>query len=669
MQNIGEKNMNHIIKQRKEVVRTFQEHTNSTVPNDVQIYRLAEFSNSFFNNGTILHSYRTKIINDISDGVKLKEKKDIRFNESICKILLNALSDAEKSMQPKQTPPTRSVTFHEKYDTPRTSPPVIPDQRVTNLENRANFKFSMKTSADKGSSRIEFRLNMKPKNTDTNSVYQLQRQLQELVNELLGSDKSLRFLPWYNNIEQTPLPHNKIPNDIRLINRYFQRVRPKEVGFTYGEFKIRHKKKWENIIYDLTPLLTETKHGMYYQKVQCQNTANIGWLLWSFRRIDPVALETEIKNLYGVTVQLRFQNIPTGNPNEPEENTVRALHMIVDRQDEDKISMLFQTIYNFYATHFPLGIILRFVPQLRRVSKDKQPRVQKWRYKQKVFSAAIENVERPMSTTNWEILQLDKIINGFGTLRKVLMTIPIKGNSSESLFLSVDTSFFRSNEVIFTFLPKNESEARLFVSNIVPFFHHQYDEPIIKQLFHEEAITRAANSIWNADTNEVVSSVDMYVDQSCDICDNFELPEMIGNTTPIKLSYAQVIKDNEIHRIQRIFTGDDATSVGTMYTMRDGIRTPMSEGYNNYPTTATTADVTNTYTSSITNMNAEAETKLQVMSDEISSLKAMIYALIQNSNVTQNQIPQTSMQLDVNNGDQIQKRKAGDSNESACQAT
>ena len=232
----------------------------------------------------------------------------------------------------------------------------------------------------------------------------------------------------------------------------------------------------------------------------------------------------------------------------------------------------------------------------------------------------------------------------------------------------MDTSFFRSNEVIFTFLPKNESEARLFVSNIVPYFHHQNDEAIIKQLFHEEAITRASNSIWNADTNEVVSTVDMYVEESSGICDNFDLPEALGHLTPVKLTYAQATKENEINRIQRIFTGNDSTSVGTMYTNRDSRMTTIVD---DYPATATTTDITNTYTSSITNINGEADTKLQAMSEEISSLKAMIHTLIQNTskpvhNQVENILP---MQLDLNNGDQIHKRKAGDSNESTCKET
>ena len=157
----------------------------------------------------------------------------------------------------------------------------------------------------------------------------------------------------------------------------------------------------------------------------------------------------------------------------------------------------------------------------------------------------------------------------------------------------------------------------------------------------------------------------MYVDQSSDICDNFDLPEFLGNITPVKLLYPKTIQNNDITRIQRIFTGDDATSVGTMYTNREG----PTRFIDDYPATATTTDVTNTYTSSITNIHGESDIKLQAMHDEINTLKEMIHTLIQHSSNQINSPAGSSlpMQLDSNNGNQMHKRKAGDSNESTCE--
>jgi hypothetical protein len=66
------------------------------------------------------------------------------------------------------------------------------------------------------------------------------------------------------------------------------------------------------MIFDLTPWLTENKHAIYFQHLQCQNTTNLGWLLWSFRRIDTDILQKEIATLFNINVNLRYQNITDG---------------------------------------------------------------------------------------------------------------------------------------------------------------------------------------------------------------------------------------------------------------------------------------------------------------------------------------------------------------------
>jgi hypothetical protein len=51
-----------------------------------------------------------------------------------------------------------------------------------------------------------------------------------------------------------------------------------------------------------------------------------------------------------------------------------------------------------------------------------------------------------MSVTSWEVIALDKDVVGLGTLRRQIMAINSKIGQNESLFLSVNTSFFRGNE-------------------------------------------------------------------------------------------------------------------------------------------------------------------------------------------------------------------------------
>jgi hypothetical protein len=68
------------------------------------------------------------------------------------------------------------------------------------------------------------------------------------------------------------------------------------------------------------------------------------------------------------------------------------------------------------------------------------------------------------------------------------MSIKAKSNKNEYLFLSVDVSFFRSNEVCFSFLTRHEQDVRTFVTNIVPYFRHKHHIDQIKDIFYQEAL-------------------------------------------------------------------------------------------------------------------------------------------------------------------------------------
>jgi hypothetical protein len=506
--------------------------------------------------------------------------------------------------------------------------------RVSSREsNRRPIARNQKRSS-KNLTRVELRLNLQPTVHDKGNVDQLQRQIQEVVNKLIEADDSVQFHPWYENETQKTLENNKVPEDLRSMHQYFPRLQPIKTGPTYGEFQISHKRNWEDIIGDLTPWLTNQKHGLYYQVLQCPLTTNIGWLLWSFRRIDTDRLQREIEELYDIKVNLRYQNISIGQGKTAADNIVRALHVIVNQQHADFVSSKLQQIYSFQADMFPLGIVMRFIPHILRVTKDKTEKIIKWRARQHTYLKAIENQSRPMTATSWEIMLLDTNIKDFGTLRKQVMEIRSKSNQAEHLFLSVDVSFFRSNEVIFSFLPRHEHDARSFVANIVPYFRHKYPIEQIKDVFYHEAIARAEQSVWNADTEEVVSPADLYIDQSREILDDFDLMDaIVGGTTN-----ARLIADHdtrEITRVERLFTGEDSTSVGTLFT-HENPSTKATIQINQ--TTMQTHNISSAAKSVSTSMTTEeVERKILTMSTELETIKTMISAVLQNQQNPGNQ--------------------------------
>jgi hypothetical protein len=171
--------------------------------------------------------------------------------------------------------------------------------------------------------------------------------------------------------------------------------------------QITHTRRWEDIVYDLTPWLTETKNGIYYQELQCPLTTNLGWLLWSFRKIDTVVLQQEIEALFNIRIYLRYQNIIERKGKSQQENIVRALHVVANQKEADHVSSVLQKAYSFTTKVFPLGIVMRFIPHILRVKQDKYTKIIKLRNRQRTFLDAIENSAKPMNATSWEILQLD----------------------------------------------------------------------------------------------------------------------------------------------------------------------------------------------------------------------------------------------------------------------
>jgi hypothetical protein len=293
---------------------------------------------------------------------------------------------------------------------------------------------------------------------------------------------------------------------------------------------------------------------------------------------------------------------------------VRALHEVVDQKESDNISNLFQKIYSFTATEFSLGIVMRFIPQYLRAKADKHQKIIKWRNKQKCFLEGIESADRPMTATSWEILHLNISVKKFGTLRKNIMEISCKKKQEESLFLSVDTSFFRSNEVIFSFIPRNEAEARSFVSNIVTYYIQKYNEEQLRNIFQPEAIQRARQTIWDADKHEVISAADLYLDQSGEINDDFDILEIMG-TAYEQTAIPPSNNNPEIDRVERLFMGDDSTSVGTLFTNNQSTPTRHNS---NFSTRSTSTTMT----------MEDVERNMNTLSSDMAFIKTMMQKLV-----------------------------------------
>ena len=64
--------------------------------------------------------------------------------------------------------------------------------------------------------------------------------------------------------------------------------------------------------------------------------------------------------------------------------TVRALHVVTNKEYGDKVSSLLQ-IYSFSVTKLPLGINMRFIPHVTKVNVKKEPNYQCLMYNTAAF--------------------------------------------------------------------------------------------------------------------------------------------------------------------------------------------------------------------------------------------------------------------------------------------
>ena len=491
--------------------------------------------------------------------------------------------------------------------------------------------------------RFELRVHVTPTVNSGNNLNNLRTHLVEIVKKLIESDNTVKVVPWKGQPNGEEIDAQNTPNTQPGLNKYFNRIFPRAEGFVYVDVRLKHKRSSVDIINDISLWLSNQQHGLYFQTLQSEETSNIGWLLWSFRKIDSRKLEDEIWELYGINVALKYQTIATsmtrGNSNGTEQ-PVKALHIWTTKADADRAAHLFNfTVYSDKAAHFPLGIVLRFIPVISRM----QERLDKFRAAlslQQTFLHGIEGT-RPLYATSWEITVLDQKKDNCESLRKLIMGVESKKHVGKHLFLSVDVSYFRSNEVLFSFLPRHEYEAREFITNLVPFIINTVPGETVKSYFHPEAVDRAMNCFWDNEKQEVVTIFDKYMEDFeilDDYAEDFLLDKDIVQDSKI-LTNASL--GHAMSKVERILNGEENDSIGTLMTSNtlqppNNPHTPSSggQGENTSDTANVGSNISTMAASVATGMShAQMEANIVVLNKNFSTIENVVLLLAKHFNL------------------------------------
>jgi hypothetical protein len=329
--------------------------------------------------------------------------------------------------------------------------------------------------------------------------------LQILLNQIIQVDNSISILPWKDKDPNAEEPHQSLqgpftlvdgPMSLEELSTYFNRIqftKRSQDNNTWIDFRLEHSLTWKELQLRLGRWLQYRNYGLYPRKIQEEEEATIGWLLWSFREIDADHLSRVLLNDHGIEVALRWSAIRVGKSTVTPESTVRALHVITapHPDEQDRITKKLVQIYHIKRTSFPLGIRLRFVGtptgmDYSLINKIKQCRADQLK--------GINNLEHERYNG---IDRLDVKMGNLTTLREQIMMIKAPANPQQSLFVSVNQQYNNHEKVVFSFRKRDAQDARSMIPAIRTYVINSTKNKDYGQYFNKLAKIHSRNFSWD----------------------------------------------------------------------------------------------------------------------------------------------------------------------------
>jgi len=106
-----------------------------------------------------------------------------------------------------------------------------------------------------------------------------------------NGDPDAGILPWYSH---SLMPGDflksaqNITSNVLLMQKYFPRIyfRPATHQVIYTSICIAHSSDRDEVLNNLKTWLVQGQHAMYLQAIQCEQTTELGWLLYSSLQVD-----------------------------------------------------------------------------------------------------------------------------------------------------------------------------------------------------------------------------------------------------------------------------------------------------------------------------------------------------------------------------------------------
>lgn len=333
---------------------------------------------------------------------------------------------------------------------------------------------------------------------------------EDFIDELIRADTSAAILPWksIHRSQGSITKASSAPKNAKALrvylNRFYINRMPDTDFTTYPGIHIGHDKPLEDLRDELSLWLQDGDHGLFYKMLQVEESAEIGWLLYSTKEMDAGALVDEIEDLIGLKIGLRWKIIDVGAKGKlPESQRIRALNVEVNARNrwDAQRSMIHHFGRNMQPKDYPNGIRLRFVKNKKDgINSIEKSKIEKLRARQQSFLSNIQ------STSTWDIIQLDYAPSPDDpTLRQMLMAMTT-ADSNIPLFHCVDLDW-RGEGYIFQYAPGVKIEAECTIDTLLPILKYKYPAVDVEKFFSHEAIDRCEDYKYDATKGVVVDGL------------------------------------------------------------------------------------------------------------------------------------------------------------------
>ena len=225
------------------------------------------------------------------------------------------------------------------------------------------------------------------------------------------------------------------------------------------------------------------------------------------------------------------------------------------------------------------------------------------------------------------------------------------------LFHSVDRSIGKMSGISFQFLPELESEARLMISNLLPYLHYHYGD-ISKQCFTPSAVERLDDCQWDPTTGTITGAYD---DEINFLDDSDLMAQYISSkntnvththsepSTPTKSNADTILNPTKLHSTAYGNDDDSVSTLGHNTTRKWSPHTPspqpspfsIPKTISRTEKTPTTDDHSIGSVSTLNTRINSIEGQFQELSGTMEHIKNMLNMLT-NSNTNQDGDPRSS---------------------------